>query len=181
MEKKYPAAYEAYLYEFHATRDYFECHELLEEYWKEHQGDPQNDSWVGLIQLAVSSYHHRRNNFRGALLMMRQAEQRLTAGRLEELGLHGEGVRALIEMRIASIENKEPFTDLNLPTIDEALQARGVQRAEREGRRWGEPSKETDELIHRHTLRDRSDVIAARAAAAARRRMGQPPTTTPAQ
>lgn len=31
----YPEAYVAFLHEFHTTRDYFECHEILEEYWKE--------------------------------------------------------------------------------------------------------------------------------------------------
>ncbi|REE57383.1 hypothetical protein A8990_15729 [Paenibacillus taihuensis] len=182
MEYKYPAAYEAYLYEFHATRDYFECHELLEEYWKEQSEDSRNDTWVGLIQLAVSSYHHRRSNFRGALLMMRQAENRLTAERLDDLGLDGEAVRELIVQRIAHLESRQPFTDLNFPIIDEALQARGMQRAEQEGHSWGEPSREADELIHRHTLRDRSEVIAARAEAAARRRAGQqPPSPSSAQ
>ncbi|WP_164545661.1 DUF309 domain-containing protein [Paenibacillus albus] len=171
MEKKYPAAYEAYLYEFHASRDYFECHELLEEYWKVHPGDPQSETWVGLIQLAVSSYHHRRNNFRGALLMMLQSRQRLTAGRLDELGLDGEAVCALIMKRITAIEAGEPFVDFNLPIIDEALLARGLQRAEHEGIRWAAASRDEDELIHRHKLRDRSDVIAARAEAASRRKL----------
>ncbi|SEM82530.1 DUF309 domain-containing protein [Paenibacillus sp. OV219] len=176
MEKNYPEAYEAYLYEFHATRDYFECHEILEEYWKSLPGDPLSETWVGLIQLAVSSYHHRRNNFRGALLMMRQSGQRLTATRLDELGLHGEAVCALIMMRITAIEAGEPFVDINLPIIDEALLARCLQKAEREGDQWAALSREAEDLIHRHTLRDRSDVIAARAEAASRRRQQPPPT-----
>ena len=43
---EYPEAFISYLIEFHATRDYFECHELLEEYWKAHPGDPL----AGLVQ-----------------------------------------------------------------------------------------------------------------------------------
>lgn len=35
MTAVYPEAYVAFLHEFHTTRDYFECHEILEEYWKE--------------------------------------------------------------------------------------------------------------------------------------------------
>ena len=31
----YPEAYIEYLMYFHGNRDYFECHEVLEEYWKE--------------------------------------------------------------------------------------------------------------------------------------------------
>jgi len=30
----YPEPYLEYLIQFHAERDYFECHEILEEYWK---------------------------------------------------------------------------------------------------------------------------------------------------
>ncbi len=33
----YPNAYLDYLVYFHGHRDYFECHEVLEEYWKKDQ------------------------------------------------------------------------------------------------------------------------------------------------
>ena len=33
---QYPEAYTDYLCYFHGARDYFECHEVMEEYWKEH-------------------------------------------------------------------------------------------------------------------------------------------------
>lgn len=32
----YPTAYIKYLFHFHTDRDYFECHELLEEHWKQY-------------------------------------------------------------------------------------------------------------------------------------------------
>ncbi|WP_308634369.1 DUF309 domain-containing protein [Paenibacillus silvisoli] len=168
--KPYPAAYESFLYEFHATRDYFECHELLEEYWKEHQGDPLGPTWVGLIQLAVGSYHHRRKNDRGALKMLRQSRERLTAQRLDELGIDGEALLMLIDAKIAAIESMEPYTDLNIPFVDTELLARGMQIAQADGYLWGAPSRMDEQLIHRHTLRDRSDVIAAREAAAKARK-----------
>ncbi len=61
----YPKAYIDYLVEFHATRDYFECHEILEEYWKEDPPKKRKRYWVGFIQLAVALYHHRRQNTAG--------------------------------------------------------------------------------------------------------------------
>ncbi|SFS61894.1 DUF309 domain-containing protein [Paenibacillus sp. BC26] len=164
--KQYPAAYESFLYEFHATRDYFECHELLEEYWKAQPGDLLGSIWVGLIQIAVGSYHHRRHNNRGALKILRQAEKRLDAQLLNEVGLNGEQLIAMIAERIEAIEDSLPFTDMNLPIVDSELHARSVVAAEREGYVWGAPSRMDEALISRHTLRDRSDVIAARAAAA---------------
>ncbi len=56
----YAKAYIEYLAHFHGTRDYFECHEVLEEHWK--AVDPKNRSsvWVLLIQIAVSMYHARQ-------------------------------------------------------------------------------------------------------------------------
>ncbi len=62
----YPKAYVAFLHEFHTTRDYFECHEILEEFWKEDPPDQRKKYWVGLIQLAVALYHQRRGNGKGA-------------------------------------------------------------------------------------------------------------------
>lgn len=69
----YPDAYIQFLVHFHGDRDYFECHEILEEYWKETiKGDKQS-IWVGLIMLAVSNYHFRRNNNSGAQRTLQKA------------------------------------------------------------------------------------------------------------
>ncbi|MBM7563399.1 DUF309 domain-containing protein [Paenibacillus sacheonensis] len=166
---RYPDDYESYLYEFHATRDYFECHELLEDYWKANPGDGYGHAWVGLIQLAVGSYHHRRDNLHGASKMYRQAFRRLEAGQLNELGIDGQELLSRIDRRIAAAENGETFADLMIPIVDEALLERLRASAEANGIAWGAPSSADQALVHRHMLRDRSDVIAARAAAAAQR------------
>ena len=62
----YPSEYIQFLAHFHGDRDYFECHELLEDYWKKTDSRNKNSIWVGFILLSVSLYHHRRNNFSGA-------------------------------------------------------------------------------------------------------------------
>ena len=54
----YPEAYIDFLVHFHGDRDWFECHERLEEYWKEHPDDPKSDTWVGLIQVAEIGRAH---------------------------------------------------------------------------------------------------------------------------
>ncbi|QHW34470.1 DUF309 domain-containing protein [Paenibacillus rhizovicinus] len=167
---RYPDAYESYLYEFHATRDYFECHELLEEYWKAHPDDGFGDTWVGLIQLAVGSYHYRRGNRRGATKMLDQAKGRIDRSRLAELGIDGDQLHALIDGAIAGVERNEAFVDVNIPICDERLAERMKLDAANHGLAWGAPSGTDDALIHRHTLRDRSDVVAARAAALAAKR-----------
>ncbi|MFC0332688.1 DUF309 domain-containing protein [Paenibacillus sepulcri] len=163
----YPKAYILYLVEFHGTRDYFECHELLEEYWKEHPGDAYADTWVGLIQIAVGSYHHRRGNLRGAAKMLRQSLDRLVPQHLAGLGLDGHELIRMVRERLAGLEVEEPFRDINLPITDEALRLECEEICSSRNLVWGAESPEDQELLHRHTLRDRSDVIAARAAAAA--------------
>ncbi len=85
----YPKAYIDYLVEFHATRDYFECHEILEEFWKEDPPKKRKRYWVGFIQLAVALYHHRRQNTAGAKRLMANSIRILQAEHraVEDLGL----------------------------------------------------------------------------------------------
>ena len=166
----YPEAYRAYLIEFHAARDYFECHELLEDYWKAHPGDPLADTWVGLIQIAVGSYHYRRGNLAGAVKMYRQSLSRLTASQLERVGIDGEAALSAVAALIAAAEEGEPFRDIDLPLRDQALAQSCEAECERRGLIWGAASGSGAELVQRHTLRDRSGVIAAREAAAAQKR-----------
>jgi uncharacterized protein len=171
----YPEPYIAYLIEYHVTRDYFECHELLEAYWKSLPKDAANrELWVGLIQIAVAQYHHRRGNVRGAVMMFRQA-----AGRIDEqgagmAGLDAAALHGLLQERISALETNgdgAAFVEFDLPLSDPELQAACAAICSTHGYAWGTPSNMGDRsLIHRHMLRDRSDVIAARVESAALKR-----------
>lgn len=170
----YPEAYIAYLVEFHATRDFFECHELLEHYWKEHPSDGRGETWVGLIQLAVGQYHERRGNLRGASKMYGQAIHRLGAARLDLLGIDKESLMAQLDCRLkiaggGCIQYEDiqiHISDLHLLKLCELL-------CESRGLVWGSESPyHNDHIIHRHKLRDRSEVITAREAALQAKREG---------
>ncbi|GAA3406872.1 DUF309 domain-containing protein [Paenibacillus hodogayensis] len=169
----YPDAYIDYLVEFHGSRDWFECHEILEEYWKEHPGDPKSRTWVALIQIAVSLYHQRRGNRAGAMKMAAASLRNMDDAHLAELGILARELRLEMERRIASLAEDEaaPFADMNLPLADEALVAACTSRCGERGWRWLAPSDPADGFLwHKHTLRDRSDVIEARSIEAERRR-----------
>jgi len=169
----YPEAYLDYLFEFHATRDYFECHEILEEHWKQlAPDDPDRDVWVGLIQLAVALYHHRRGNAAGALKMYRGAAARLRPETLDRLGLDGAAVRNFAAESARRLEAEGAaagYGAVNLPIRDGELLERLKDRACRSGLPWGADDPLDDKIVRRHALRDRSDVIEARARAAAER------------
>lgn len=170
----YADAYINYLVEFHTTRDYFECHELLEDHWKKQgRDDPHAATWVGLIQLAVAQYHHRRGNAAGARKLLLQAIPRLRPEQTNQLGLHGEKLERIVKAGLARLEeegDRAPYADMELPIASDELECLCRQRAAEHGLEWGRPSPMDDtQLIERHRLRDRSDVILARAEAAARR------------
>jgi predicted metal-dependent hydrolase len=162
----YPKAYIEYLVQFHATRDFFECHELLEEYWKEHTEDAGCELWVGMIQLAVAQYHERRGQRRGAQMMYVAALDKLARYDSSQLGLIHDQLVTLLEDRIAACITYDEYADLSLPFADEQLLVVCREQAEARGLIWERASSEVDEdIIYRHSRRDRSDVIAARAAA----------------
>lgn len=70
----YDALYIRFLHEFNVKRDYFECHEVMEELWMEEGRDPL---WQGLLQVAVGLYHARNDNVSGAVKLFSQALDKL--------------------------------------------------------------------------------------------------------
>ncbi|WP_027407651.1 DUF309 domain-containing protein [Anoxybacteroides tepidamans] len=158
----YPSAYIDYLLHFHTDRDYFECHELLEEYWKK---DEKRRVWVGLIQIAVALYHHRRGNRNGAKRMMQKAAWLLAQERasLQQLGLDDSKLLELLKKYMERIEQGKPYRSIELPISDKALLQTCLELCEKKGLFWGKESDLHNEfLLHKHARRDRSDVIAAR-------------------
>ncbi|MEC0228325.1 DUF309 domain-containing protein [Paenibacillus alba] len=163
--KQYPEAYLAYLLYFHAERDYFECHEVMEEFWKEHPGDERSKTYVALIQIAVGMYHIRRGNRSGASKMLQSAAGNMDAAHLASLGLDADKLQQILSQTLAQIEHEDYlFADINLPISDMALNAWCAAECERKGLIWQGASRLLDEeLTHKHTRRDRSEVISERA------------------
>ncbi len=169
----YPQAYIQYLLHFHGDRDYFECHEVLEEYWKEKPRGQRDAYLVGFIQIAVSLYHYRRNNMEGAKRMM-QSALRILSEQLHivhTLGLDTTQLIELLTKTLHRMETNKPYTDINLPLIADDLKQLCNMECAKLGFIWGQPSDATNVyLINKHTLRDRTDVIAERSKQIQKRR-----------
>jgi len=150
-----------YLVEFHATRDYFECHEIMEEYWK---STPENDNtnlYLAFIQVAVAQYHDRRNNKRGAKRMYSSAYNKLQlyTNKIQDIDL--EKLCSDINLRLDHLT--EPFADINMVINNEALRRSCIEEAGKQKLNWGIDSSQVDEaVINRHLTRDRSGVIRER-------------------
>jgi predicted metal-dependent hydrolase len=161
----YPRAYIQYLVHFHGDRDYFECHEILEEHWKEKPAGKRHLHWVGFIQIAVSLYHHRRQNIHGAIRMMKSAVSILEKEKyaVQQLGLNFNSLLSLLQERIIEMENGYPYRSLNLPIADMKLEECCIKACARHGLTWKSNSDLTNTfLLNKHTLRDRTDIIAER-------------------
>lgn len=144
----YEPLYLAYLIYFNRDRDYFECHEVLEELWLEKQRDPL---YKALLQVAVGLYHFRNANVRGGLIMLRQSYEVLRGYPAVTLGIDLAGLVQDVGEYAARLEayNEQPFPyyDLTIRMIDPVLekeagvaakslkphipQRRGPQRPER--------------------------------------------------
>ncbi|AGT32607.1 hypothetical protein M493_11795 [Geobacillus genomosp. 3] len=158
----YPKAYIDYLVHFHGDRDYFECHEILEEQWKQ---DGRKKGWLVLIQIAVAFYHYRRGNISGALRLIKRARGLLeeTGGMVRQLGLDDQTLAALLDNTARRIARGEPYESIELPIADRSLYEQCRAACAERQLVWGQASDVADvDLVDKHRRRDRSGVIAAR-------------------
>ncbi len=161
----YPKEYIEYLVHFHGDRDYFECHEILEEYWKKVDKNNKKSILVGFILLAVSNYHHRLRNWSGAIRTLQKSinifhEQK---EQLEHYGLTLNVLSPLLKERLTSIQNHQDYKSMNLPIQDPKLLEVCKKACLEKNFIWGQESDLTnEELVQRHSKRDRSGVIEER-------------------
>ncbi|WP_078428565.1 DUF309 domain-containing protein [Alkalihalobacterium alkalinitrilicum] len=162
---KYPQAYIDYLLYFHVERDFFECHEVLEEYWKSEAG-AKEQVWVGFIQLAVALYHYRRKNYKGAERMLISSQQLFTkeTSKIHDLGVDSDQLLKDLPNIKKDIEEKAPYQDYNIPINNEELLRVCRNHCTKKELQWGAPSDLNNHyLINKHSLRNRADVINERA------------------
>ena len=160
-----PKAFIQYLVHFHGDRDYFECHEILEEYWKEVDPGNKESIWVAFIQLAVSSYHYRRGNYSGALRTHDKSAKIFSneEKKCKELGIDYQALFELMAERRLSILAGTPYKSMHFPIYDKSLLDQCRNLYQEQGLIWGKESNTIDQsVINRHSTRDRSDVILER-------------------
>lgn len=150
----YPKAYIDYLVEFHATRDYFECHEILEEFWKEDPPKKRKRYWVGFIQLAVALYHHRRQNTAGAKRLMANSIRILQAEHraVEDLGLDHGRLLELMQSVYAQIEMGSAYKSIMLPIKDEKLEEACRIECKKKKYTWGSPVHSATYFLSTNTV-----------------------------
>lgn len=117
-QREYPELYLEFLLEFHTTRNYFTCHDLLEDLWRETSLTLEKDNvYVGLLQIAVAMYHWRRKNFRGASILIAGSITKLTSKEieLEALGIQFLACLKLLEQLQIMIAAESTYCSPNIP------------------------------------------------------------------
>ncbi|WP_017380395.1 DUF309 domain-containing protein [Paenisporosarcina sp. TG-14] len=142
---------------FNEHEDYFECHEVLEEYWKEIAPSDKTHPLTALILLATGMYHWRRDNFIGAQKSLKKASERIQANASNNFydGIHLTQVVDYLHESMELVQQKKSFRAFKILIISPEL----IEVINKQ------PSLAPlvgDNLIHKHMLRDRSEVLKAR-------------------
>ncbi|MFC3900763.1 DUF309 domain-containing protein [Aliicoccus persicus] len=165
MEQKYLTDF---YNELIIKQDYFECHEIAEDYWKSNGNFSKVDAEVFLIQISTGEYHYRRGNLTGAKKCYSKAIELLEEQHynLDDLGLT-EQTKAFLNHRLADILNHVPFKPPNIPLTESMLNMLYIQHGQHiEEHAFIASIYENHvthhNIVHKHLVRDRTSVNQAR-------------------
>ncbi|MDP5274561.1 DUF309 domain-containing protein [Chengkuizengella axinellae] len=120
----YDSLYVEYVYYFNIDRDYFECHEVLEELWLNEGRSP---IYQGLLQVAVALHHFSNNNITGGVKLFTLALEKLEANRnlADDLGIDLDKLIYDSTVYLNKLKRYKdhpfPFYDLDIRIIDAVL------------------------------------------------------------
>ncbi|ARK25891.1 hypothetical protein SporoP37_15270 [Sporosarcina sp. P37] len=161
MHPYYHPLFLQFIVYFNDNQDYFECHEVLEEYWKEQEDFSKDHPLTGYILMATGLYHWRRGNIAGASRTLNKALVRFRempvqfSDYLEEVAL--DEVIDQLEYCLTRIESGAGFRSFQLPV------SRGLQmEADNFKPQLSLLPKDSASVIHKHMQRDRSDILLQR-------------------
>src|SRR5581483_11595332 len=103
------------------AREFYECHETLEEIWLAEPGDIRR-LYQGILQVGVAFYHLSRGNFRGATSLLETGITYLRAFQPRCMGvdverLVADSVHAYAELTHLGRERMAEFSEQLIPRI----------------------------------------------------------------
>lgn len=146
-----------FIKEFNGTKDYFECHELLEDYWKEVPQAGKNHPLTAFILLSTSMYHWRRGNITGAIKTMNGSIKRFVETSPSAYYDTIDYTKLMQDTThsISLMKEKKAFQQFTIELMNEQLErlvdALGTTVEE-----------DLHFLTHKHMLRDRSEILIER-------------------
>ncbi|MCM3709815.1 DUF309 domain-containing protein [Sporosarcina luteola] len=135
---------------------------MLEEYWKSVPDYTKNHPLTAFILLSTGLYHWRRGNVEGAYRTLVKAENKMLA--FQEFDIrytedidYGRLVQDTATS-VTKLKNGDPFSPLLILLSSETLQ----QSVEEIASSMELLPVGSDAVIHKHMLRDRSDILEER-------------------
>ena len=162
MHPYYHPLFVEFLVYFNGNQDYFEGHEVLEEYWKSIPSFSKSHPLTAYILLSTGMYHWRRGNFNGAFRTVTKSLHRfnsLSVGYQEYTEeINFKKLLEDIQLAHSNIQSRQPFEAFQIEVSSPHLQSL-VHLA-----KTNMPLLlvGSDDVIHKHMLRDRSDILKIR-------------------
>jgi hypothetical protein len=97
-------------------RNFFECHEVLEEIWLE-ETEEEKPFYQGLIQVAAAFHHYLNGNLTGTLSLLRQGVTKLRRCPPDSHGVDLAALLAALNPWLDFLAAGLPTDALPLPTI----------------------------------------------------------------
>ncbi|WCK55739.1 DUF309 domain-containing protein [Aneurinibacillus sp. Ricciae_BoGa-3] len=123
MNRLYHRLYVEYLYYFNIEQDYYECHEVMEEYWL---GHGRNKLLQALLQVAVGLHHFRNGNKEGAVLLFESALAKSEESWSGQLGIDAQLLFTQVKDYLVKLNRYDkapfPFYPLYIRITDSELQ-----------------------------------------------------------
>lgn len=118
----YHHLYLLYLYYFNVKRDYYECHDVLEELWLDEQ---RYLFYQALIQVVVGLYHFRWDNRKGSIMLFEGAVNKLKPYIGDHYGIDVNKLYQDTEQYLQKLRKFEQqpfeFYDLDIIIVDQEL------------------------------------------------------------
>lgn len=147
---------------FNQNQDFFECHEVLEDYWNDVPNRTKDHPLTAYILLATGLYHWRRKNHVGAARTLKKAAQKFREMPIKHpLFTEGIDFSALsrdVQNTLSLVQEKKAFKPFSIDITSDEL-ASIVKTTEQ---CMNLLPLNSEVLIHKHKLRDRTAILQLR-------------------
>lgn len=144
---------------FNQNQDFFECHEVLEDYWNEVPNRTKDHPLTAYILLATGLYHWRRENHVGAARTLRKAAKKIREMPVKHplftKGIDFSTLNRDVQNTLSLVEEKKLFKPFPIGITSDEL-ALIVKTTEQ---RMNLLPLNSEMLIHKHKLRDRTNIL----------------------
>lgn len=151
-----------FLVYFNDNQDYFEGHEVLEEYWKSIPGYSKSHPLTAYILLSTGMYHWRRGNLDGASRTISKALQRFTSlspiyDEYKEMVDFDQLIQDIAYAK-QEISSGNSFDAMEITIQSQRL----IDLVQTTKQSISLLTAGSDDVIHKHMRRDRSDILKLR-------------------